>query len=253
METKLEILTELQEISPAVAAIESKNTFKVPDSYFDSLTANVLALVTETTINLPSPVNHYSIPETYFQDLPQQVIQRIKADSAISVTEELKQLSPFLSTIQKENVYSVPEGYFESLVAGKHQQNTHVSQPVLQKPVHSFRRSTRYAMAAAVFAIVAFSAYLLVGKQGVGGDVAAVQRIDVEELRRLNIASEMEKLPENEIEYFLAASPALYDVSYTVPVEDINLKSAIDNAAEEELEQYLEQLPSSGQDASKEI
>jgi hypothetical protein len=69
----------------------------------------------DSTLENLSPQNLYSVPYGYFEGLPTQVMNRIKALEAKSAKDELEYLSPFLSNIPKENPYLVPVDYFQSL------------------------------------------------------------------------------------------------------------------------------------------
>ena len=62
-----------------------------------------------------APQNIYTVPVGYFDVLASQMLNRIKAMEAASVTEELGYLSPLLSNVSKQMPYAVPAGYFEKL------------------------------------------------------------------------------------------------------------------------------------------
>ena len=61
------------------------------------------------------PQNIYAVPAGYFEDLADQILNRIKALEANDAKEELSYLSPFLSNVSKEMPYSVPAGFFQDL------------------------------------------------------------------------------------------------------------------------------------------
>jgi hypothetical protein len=61
------------------------------------------------------PQNIYAVPTSYFERLPTQVLNRIKALEATNAKEELEYLSPLLSGVSKETPYSVPAGFFQNL------------------------------------------------------------------------------------------------------------------------------------------
>jgi len=61
------------------------------------------------------PQNIYTVPNGYFEGLPTQILNRIKALEAANAKDELKYLSPFLSNVSKEMPYAVPAGFFQSL------------------------------------------------------------------------------------------------------------------------------------------
>ena len=62
-----------------------------------------------------SPQNIYTVPNGYFERLPTQILNRIKAFDATDAKAELAYLSPLLSSASKETPYSVPAGFFQSL------------------------------------------------------------------------------------------------------------------------------------------
>jgi hypothetical protein len=78
------ILQELENISPVVANIQKQNVWSVPTGYFDSI--------------LPA------------------ILNAIKNDASINITnevaEELKTISPLLASLSKAPILSIPENYF---------------------------------------------------------------------------------------------------------------------------------------------
>ena len=62
-----------------------------------------------------SPQNSYTVPNGYFERLPTQILNRIKALEATDAKDELKYLSPLLSSVSKEMPYAVPAGFFQNL------------------------------------------------------------------------------------------------------------------------------------------
>jgi len=62
-----------------------------------------------------SPQNIYTVPNGYFERLPTQILNRIKALGTTDAKNELKHLSPLLSNVSKEMPYTVPAGFFQNL------------------------------------------------------------------------------------------------------------------------------------------
>ena len=62
-----------------------------------------------------NPQNIYTVPNGYFEGLPTQILNRIKALEATNAKDELKYLSPLLSNVSKESPYSVPAGFLQNL------------------------------------------------------------------------------------------------------------------------------------------
>lgn len=107
MESRINILNEIREISPVVAQVGNQPTYQVPAGYFDGLAEQVLQRIRaeeENTPVLPNTTNPYQVPQGYFEGLAAQVMQRIKAS---------EESFPFLP--QATNPYKVPGGYFEEL------------------------------------------------------------------------------------------------------------------------------------------
>ena len=65
-----------------------------------------------STLGNYNPQNLYSVPHGYFEGLPTQILNRIKALEANDPKEEIEYLSPVLSIVSKEMPYTVPVGYF---------------------------------------------------------------------------------------------------------------------------------------------
>src|ERR1700730_7825862 len=94
METRKQILTELQEIAPYLG---SQRVFHVP----------------------------YVIPAGYFEDFAEILMIRIRFDASafgepatgVSAEDEITEISPLLASINHKNPYRVPTGYFEGLSA----------------------------------------------------------------------------------------------------------------------------------------
>lgn len=104
------ILQELQEIAPALAALNRAMPYALPEGYFDTISANVLMKIQLTE----SRSSTYSSPAGYFDTLPNMILAKIKAGQN-EVAAELNEVAPLLNTISKAPVYAVPEGYFERL------------------------------------------------------------------------------------------------------------------------------------------
>ena len=153
MESRNNILSELQSISPIVAEIVPVNPYQVPTGYFEDFTTQMLLLVKpeETSrVLLQATQTPYKVPDHYFENLPEQILlllkkeevsivlkdadkipyqvpqgyfegladtilRRVKASESISVEEELESLSPLLSRLDKKNLFSTPSGYFDDL------------------------------------------------------------------------------------------------------------------------------------------
>ena len=116
MENRVDILNELQTLSPMLAALDKVNVFTVPQGYFSSIAATVLACINEEENNLSASIgeqNLYGVPQGYFNTLAGSILNKIKQEEGIY--EELKIVSPAIAAISKENIFEVPQGYFNAL------------------------------------------------------------------------------------------------------------------------------------------
>ena len=132
MEGKENISAELRLISKFIADIGRETPYGLPDGYFETLPGKVLDRI--RTAGLV-----YSVPEGYFEGFADKLMSRIKAPRAealsgeaagapgqdlpaleatgLSAREELAQLSPLLSQIDKKMPFQVPPTYFDAFAA----------------------------------------------------------------------------------------------------------------------------------------
>lgn len=105
MKHSAQIMQELETISPFLAAATKHTPYTVDASYFEALPYLILA-----QLDLPAPT--MEVPTGYFDQLPQQLLQKIHSQA---ITDELNTVAPVLNTISKIVPYQVPEQYFEQL------------------------------------------------------------------------------------------------------------------------------------------
>jgi len=85
----------------------TKHIFKVPHNYFENLTTSILNKTTESTINHSSKTQEsFSIPDNYFEGLSSTIINRI---------EQIEKEYIDLEHLERVNILSVPENYFQAL------------------------------------------------------------------------------------------------------------------------------------------
>lgn len=161
MESRIDILNELQELSPAVAAIEKINVFKVPDGYFEHLSTDIMTGIETENGTAGQIFSNYSFseaPEGYFESFADHVLSKIRSLTTEDATAELRALSPMLYSVQNENVFEVPKEYFEKLsdnVLDK-------VRPKHQKVIVMRKRSLtffKYAVAAAFTGVMALGVF----------------------------------------------------------------------------------------------
>lgn len=187
-----DILNELTELSPALAAISKVNVFSVPDGYFDhlssilllqtaekefstvpqgyfnDLSANIMARIKqeETAIETKEDKglsfnignkNVFTVPADYFEKLPDTILSRIYNES---VYHETSSSSELVANIGNKNVFTVPAGYFDSVAKDITQQIA----PAKVVSMNPRRNIVKYAAAAVVAGIIAMSALFIFNK-----------------------------------------------------------------------------------------
>lgn len=123
--------------------------------------------------NLPPTPPPYEVPAGYFDQLPAQVLQRIRSLEADPVQEELSALSPLLAAVPRQLPLSTPEGYFDGLstrIMAGITQAQETPAPARVVPIRSRRRYLPWAVAASLLTLVGLSTlFLLRNNAGTGG------------------------------------------------------------------------------------
>lgn len=84
------------------------NVFKVPQNYFEQLTASILkqALNESQSNNIQKTKTPFSMPDGYFEGLSAKIMGRI---------EQIEKKNIDLESLERVNVFRVPENYFQEL------------------------------------------------------------------------------------------------------------------------------------------
>lgn len=118
MTNRITILNELKESSPVLALQDPFRTpYQVPQGYFESLPGLLLELVKPnvSVSTLPVTATPFDVPQGYFDNFADSMLSKIRALESGSASEEIAALSPLLQQLNRNNLYSVPKGYFEEL------------------------------------------------------------------------------------------------------------------------------------------
>lgn len=186
MKTTNNIQEELQHIAPSIVNLQNSKPFSVPNNYFSDLSNEVLFKINCPTIssNYLIKANAYLVPNNYFGSFQSQIIPFIHAQKRhiSDIDYELETVAPFLNSIKKNNVYSLPENYFESKNNFKQIQSTS------NTPTLSFKRKWFLYVAAA-----AFTGLTLLGVFNFLGNSS----------NKININTELAKTNEDELTEFL--------------------------------------------------
>jgi hypothetical protein len=104
----------LQEISPAVANLTKINVYSVQSDYFYNLASEILDQIKLNEFLEEARNNSFIAPNGYFTNLSEEILKSVKNSkpNEVELNDELNTVAPLLSSIQKSNLYSVPESYF---------------------------------------------------------------------------------------------------------------------------------------------
>ncbi len=201
MENSIDILNELKELSPAIAAMEKVNVFRVPQGYFEYLAADILmGIATENgSANIASSTG--DVPAGYFDGLAGSIIAKIKTQETEDAAAEISTLSPMLYSIQSENVFKVPTGYFEGL---SETVLNAVNPPV--KVVGMKRRTAtffKYAVAAVFTGVMALGVFKFTGNSTEKIELPAYV---TDGLKMQDVDQELAKISDADIVKFLEAN-----------------------------------------------
>ena len=198
MDSRAEILFEINNISTTVASIEGINVLKVEADYFPKLTDIILAKIAAENELFNSNV---SVPDGYFESLADNIFNKIRGEGN-EVTEELKKLSPLLNDIGKKEIYTVPEGYFELLAFTD--ENQKKSAKIIS--INKIKTVLKYAAAAVFTGLLGLGIVNIVDKDSVPSTVITAKinnKITNTILQTPNFDEVLQQVSDNEIEKYL--------------------------------------------------
>jgi hypothetical protein len=246
MTRNLEISNELLAISQAVANLNASMPYHVPDGYFETLSDVILARVhagsgeESAVVSVAGKSTPFEVPEGYFTSLSDSILSKIKTQQELSAADELKELSPMLSSISRTNVYTVPQGYFDTVA---NELSEKVTERSNTKVVNLFtqRRWVQMAAAASVILMVAFGVNRLIGnKQQVDGYVKlGLKQYNTEQ----KINEDLQSINEAELISYLENTSNTSDVANLSGIaEGLELNEETPAENDELLESFMKQL-----------
>lgn len=213
------ILNELLELSPTLAAIPRNNVFKVPEGYFESLPAilllqtgdagnmgnntvpegyfdnladNIMARIRQENASEKEKVstilagignkNIFTVPAGYFNTLANNIMSRISDENVSEVVEETRLISETVAGIGNKNVLTVPAGYFNAFAGTV---NYKTEQPAKVVQMNGFRRFYKYAAAAIVTGLIAMTTVFIINNNNKGGDLTAADNAAIESAEKI--------------------------------------------------------------------
>lgn len=243
------------------AVNKMERLYQVPLSYFEGLADEIMAKI---RLGAFSANTGYQVPEGYFSGLADKIMSRIHAEgrttsgrqnefSDPAVSGELEQVAPLLLQIGNQNVYKVPEGYFESLspseAVGPYSA-AHENRIIEEKTggkviaLTPRKRIWRTAVAAAAIVVVLFSGerYFTNHHDSNIPRATGTQFASKIQTNNDSFRSGVSQLSDEEIMGYLSTpDPALRDSMNEKATEET--QKAISSMTNEELESYLERTP----------
>lgn len=247
MENRQQISEELKAISPLLAGMGAINPYQVPEGYFSALPQVIMDRVGMEDLLTGASANTYQAPAGYFDELPAALLARVKNIGMISeVQAELDEIAPLLNTISKQNLFSVPAGYFENTdfilaTQVEKKQGKLVS-------IGFARRWTRYAVAAVMAGVLVTGAFIFTDNKS---------NFEYDKFSNINVSSELNKVSEDDLAKYLdtnehytaGADIALVEVGETEQAMNENEPTQV--LSDEELSQYLSENTESSTVATK--
>jgi len=228
-----DIIQELNELGSSLAATPSQNIYSVPEGYFEAFASSVLSKVNAENESsflpeLPKS-NPYKVPVGYFDGFAENMLNVVRSHpDYLSSQEELELISPLLTSLKKEPVFSVPQDYFENFnVALNHKQPT--------KVVGMFsRKLMRYAAAAILTGVVATTGWLIYknGQKPVDEKIMAKVEKDVKKIKDV---TQLDKLAD-----FIDAGVNAKDVASSGKIQN-DVESLLKDVSLDELKEFNEE------------
>jgi hypothetical protein len=187
------ILNELNAISTLVASVPRVNVYRVDENYFDGIRAELQARIIAS--NFVTPQQNLDVPAGYFENLPTNILAKIKEQESNPVFIEMEGLSSTIASIGNNNVYTVPQGYFEQLAIP-----TITSAKVVQMGSRSI-----FKYAAAVFVgLLGFGAMKFIANTKTNNETLAVVKQANEILKTNSFDAAFASVSDKDIEKYLS-------------------------------------------------
>ncbi len=249
-----------------ISALPKNVPYTLPSKeYFEDLSAQVLEKIKSPAkddaiekINASfadlGNLNHqpvFSMPSGYFEALPDSILNKIKTQNFKQdndVYQELEQIAPLLNTVSKANIYTVPQGYFESIkieIAATAKNN----QPGKVIPLQSrLRRTIMYAVAACIATVMLFTGYQFYNNGSNSKNALTANTEYYKSLTNVDIQKELAALSDDEINKFLNLQDYnLIESDTYLDTEVLDVQNFLQNASDEEILMYLKENTQPGE------
>lgn len=236
MNNRHQIVTELKEISPFLADILPVNPYTVPAGYFTALPAMLVEKISLESALEGGSINRYQIPQGYFEALAGNILSKIQISKIPEkeVSQELAEIAPFLNTISKQPVYTVPANYFNQtdFIAATRNEKSESKLITLKFA----RKWMQYAAAAVMAGILVTGAFLFTD----------TNKVVYEKYDQVDVPSALNKVSVAELETYLDNPEHSVVINGVPAISSGNqalteVKNTIQRVSDEELDQYLKE------------
>lgn len=197
--------------------------YSVPQGYFQAFPERMTALAAGNDVPAGLAGVVFSVPEGYFDGLAAQVLNKVKANEKSE--NELAEFAPVLAGIDRTMPYTVPQGYFENLVARR----------AAPARVITMRRANKWMQYAA--------AAMMAGMLVTGAFLFTDNRTNYDQEQDFDVTSELNKVSAHElVTYLNNPEHAIAAPSTTVSAAESDMAYVKDNLSklsDEELNNYL--------------
>jgi hypothetical protein len=191
--SRRDIIQELNELGSSLENLGPENPYAVPQGYFENLPSAMLQKISGSPFL--SNENPYSVPVGYFESFPAMMIEKIRNHpDYLTSQEELEMISPLLSNLKKEPVYSVPEDYFGNFNVVINHQPAAFDNPARVVRMFS-RKIVRYAAAAVVTVLIATTAFVLLNRNTKTSEEKIISKLN-KEINKIDNVEQLNNLTE---------------------------------------------------------
>lgn len=229
-----------------IDSISKTPVFEVPQGYFEGFAAQVLHQINtendseNAIVTMAGKDMNFEVPALYFEQFADKLMHRINISD-----EDLVDTSA-LEALRNVNVFTVPNGYFETIQAIAPKE---IAIEVVEKEVKTMSlpkrapKWTNWAVAASVLFILGMGGVWMIG--GNGGASDAFTPAQLASLTLENVSDEdIEQYIENDQEsfdiYSLMDNASVSTKDKTQKSIDKTTDKLLDNISQEEIDAYLE-------------
>lgn len=180
--------------------------------------------------------NPFVVPHAYFEGFADNMLLRVGLAAGNEAQEELKQLSPFLSSLKKDTAFKAPADYFATLPINIDQlKETEASEPgpkVIRMNTNRSKNVFRYAVAASVIAVLGIAAFLWRGNDKPSGATNG------------GYVQGLPEVPDDALAGFISATPDIHQSEFVDSSDTAFFDHALLKLGDEnELENMLTGVP----------